>query len=287
MKRSFLSRLQSNGRLFVGSALILLLIIPLYQLLLLGPQGYSDALLGVHQAQRNPFLLWVTQHVGLFLGYRLLLALAFALLINLPFTLFRVIVAQELIEGQADEEDEDEEGEDEANGDDEKLPVAASETEAEDDLPPYSWRGKGFAVLAAWAGLSGVSIFVLGTLASTAYIALSSMGITTSSPTPSNFEGIVSSLTLLSNTIGGGFLAIGTLLFGAAIARRGLRLWPGIWVAFGYGALTCAALWSGSAVAVASAPENGQGVLTTPAILLFALWTLWLGIMLIRLKPES
>ena len=58
-------------------------------------------------------------------------------------------------------------------------------------------------------------------------------------------------------------------------------------LAFGYLALAVAALLSGSAVAVASFPTQGQAVLTSPAILLFALWLLWLGIMLVRLKPEA
>jgi len=51
-------------------------------------------------------------------------------------------------------------------------------------------------------------------------------------------------------------------------------------------ALALAALFSASAVEVASAPGSGQGLLSTPAILLFALWVLWFGVMLVRLKPE-
>jgi len=65
-----------------------------------------------------------------------------------------------------------------------------------------------------------------------------------------------------------------------------MKLWPGIWVAFGYTALAVATLLSVSAVAIVSAPIEGKAALTTPAILLFALWALWLGIMLVRLKPE-
>ncbi len=71
------------------------------------------------------------------------------------------------------------------------------------------------------------------------------------------------------------------------IARGGRNLWPGIWVAFGYGAIAVTALLSGSAVGVASAPGAGQAPLTTPAIFLLGLWTGWLGSMLLRLKPEA
>ncbi|MBV9229744.1 MAG: hypothetical protein JOZ18_10560, partial [Chloroflexi bacterium] len=59
------------------------------------------------------------------------------------------------------------------------------------------------------------------------------------------------------------------------------------WIAFGYAALAVAALLSGSAVAVATAPAAGQAALTAPAVLLFSLWVLWFGIMLVRLKPEA
>jgi hypothetical protein len=91
----------------------------------------------------------------------------------------------------------------------------------------------------------------------------------------------------MANTVGIGLLALAALFFGAMIARRGLHLWPGIWVAFGYTSLAVAALFSGSAIGVASAPATGQASLTTPAVLLFALWVLWFSIMLVRLKPEQ
>ena len=61
---------------------------------------------------------------------------------------------------------------------------------------------------------------------------------------------------------------------------------PNSWLFFGYVALAIAALMSGSAVQVAFAPAAGQAALSTPAILLFALWALWFGVMVVRLKPE-
>ena len=102
---------------------------------------------------------------------------------------------------------------------------------------------------------------------------------------PGSFTILYSIFSLISNTLGIGLLALSTLFFGALIARRGHNLWPTVWILFGYMALAVAALLSGSAVAVAGAPST-QAVLTTPAFLLFGLWVLWLGIMLVRLKPE-
>jgi hypothetical protein len=134
-----------------------------------------------------------------------------------------------------------------------------------------------------------IILYTFGTLASAVYLAVVSStfpGQTPSTSTAGNLSTIVSALSIISNTIGGGLLALSCLFFGAIIARRGLKLWPGIWVAFGYTALAVAALLSGSAVAVASTPTEGQAALTTPALLLFALWVLWFAIMLVRLKPE-
>lgn len=300
MKRSFLDRLKTNGLLAIVGAAVLLLGIPLYQLLLLFPQGYSEAFNTTGTNVSNSFLLWIGSHTWLFIGYRLLLALAFALLLTFPFTLFRIIVAQEILEApqideseEDDDEDEDEdqeteeENEQKAKDTDEAVtPTEETSTEETNGMPEFAWRGKGFAVIAAWSGMIGLLCVVVGTLFSMIYIAGSAAGFTAHTAVPENFIWLVSWLTILTNTIGGGLLALSALFFGAMIARRGLRLWPVAWLLFGYAALAVAALFSGSAVAVASAPGQGQASLTTPAILLFALWILWFGIMLVRLKPE-
>ncbi|HET8909966.1 MAG TPA: hypothetical protein VFN23_00780 [Ktedonobacteraceae bacterium] len=300
MKRSFLDRLKTNGLLAIAGAIVLLLGIPLYQLLLLAPQGYSEAFNATGTNISNSFLLWISGHTGLFIGYRLLLALAFALLLTFPFTLFRIIVAQEILEGsqlddteEEDDEDEDDEDEDEDEEltikDNPATPLASTEKKASEEangMPDFAWRGKGFAIIAAWSGLIGLGCIVVGTLFSMIYIAGSAAGFTAQTAVPANFIWLVSLLTILTNTVGGGLMALSTLFFGAMIARRGLRLWPRNWLFFGYAALAVAALYSGSAVAVASAPGQGQAALTTPAILLFALWILWFGLMLVRLKPE-
>ncbi len=273
MKRSFLAKLQANGRYYIGGALILLLGIPLYQLLILVPQGYSDALGAANRGQFAFYLFWISTHLGQFLGFRALLIIACLCLLSLPFTLFRIIVAQEILgqEEEAQEKDIDEEEEEDVEG-------------SQDDggMPPDAWRGKGFAILAAWSGLSGLVFYALGTFASTVFL-LFERSSSTCTSTCTTFIGIFA---ILTYTAGSGLLALANLFFGAIIARRGRNLWPGVWVAFGYTAIATAGLLSGSAVEVASSPTNTQPTLTSPAILLFALWVLWFGGMLVRLKPE-
>jgi hypothetical protein len=285
MKHSLLSQLQRNGIYYIIGALLLLLIIPAYQLLVLTPLGYENAL---HMAgpggHVETYLAWISDHMPYFIIHRLLLALAFAMVLTLPFSLFRIIVAQELVEQVEEQEKAEEEEQTEEEDDDIE--------EAEIDEPTNktltdAWRGKGFAVLAAWAGLFGLIIYILGTIADTLYMTTSSNGFSVKTPLPGGFTTFSSFFALTTNTVGIGLLALSTLLFGAVIARRGRSLWPGIWVIFGYVAIAVAALFSGSAVAIATAPTEGQAAFTSPAILLFSSWVLWLGIMLVRLKAEA
>jgi len=247
----------------------LLLGVPLYQQLVLVPLGYSSALASSNSGTFTPYLLWIRSHSVQFVIYRGLLGIAFLLLLTLPFTLFRIIVAQEILAQQERAEETTDE------------PVDTGQPEA-DGMPAYAWRGKGFAVVAAWSGLFGLITYILGTIASTLYFLV----VSNSSSSPSTLATPTGVLSLTTNTVGIGLLALATLFFGAIIARGGRKLWPDTWVAFGYLALAVAALLSGSAVAVASTPTQGQAALTSPAILLFALWVLWMGIMLVRLKPE-
>lgn len=283
MKRNLLSRLQRNGIYYIIGALLLLLIIPAYQLLVLTHLGYGNALRmagpGGHIAI---YLAWVSAHTPYLIIHHLLLALAFAMLLSLPFSLFRIIVAQELVDQQEqaaagqDEDEEDDEDEEEMEGE---------EAPADNELPD-AWRGKGFAIVAAWAGIFGLIIYILGTIADAIYLAIVSTGFTIREPLPGGFTAFSSFFAITTNTVGIGLLALSALFFGAIIARRGRNLWPGIWVVFAYTAIAVAALFSGSAVAIASAPTEGQAALTSPAVLLFALWVLWLGIMLVKLKAE-
>ncbi len=276
MKRTFLAKLHRNGLYCIIGSLILLLGVPLYQLLVLIPSGYGNALITQGQALR-----WINTHSLLFLGYRALLIIGFALIISLPFTLFRIIVAQEVL-GREEEVQEQDEEEEEKQGE-EKDQTDKSVT---DGMPSFAWRGRGYAVLAAWAGLLGLLLFAAGTLASTLYLLINAASINPQTSIPGNAAPLTSTFAIITFTAGGGLLAMSCLFFGAVIARSGLNLWPGIWVAFGYMALALAALFSASAVEVATAPGTGQGLLSTPAILFFALWVLWFGVMLVRLKPE-
>jgi hypothetical protein len=286
MKSTFLSRLQTSARYALIGALVLMIGVPLYQFLILAPSGYGNALTTVAQS-----LSWIHTHMLLFLGYRVLLIIGFVLILGLPFALFRIIVAQEILEQDDDEdEDEDDEAEQQQDAKDEKANETQDDSQqsedknstdaaasAQDDgMPDFAWRGRGFAVLAAWLGVGGLVFFPLATLASALYLLLSA-------PSSAPLTGLFAVLTF---TVGGGMLALSCLFFGAVITRRGRRLWPDAWIAFGYVPLAIALLLSGSAVEVALAPDAGQSVLSTPAILLFAVWTLWFGVMVVRLKPE-
>ena len=287
-KRTFLSKLHTNGVYYIISGCILLLGIPLYQLLVLIPQGYSNVLASASNENFTAYLVWIGNHTGQFIAYRALLIIAFVLLLSLPFTLFRIIVAQEILgREESNETEEAEEIHEESETENEDK-----EEQDPDGMPAFAWRGKGYAVIAAWAGFLGIILFVLGTLASTIYLYVVGMSFTASGSQhlvtncASTCTSLSSTFTIIANTVGSGLLALACLFFGAVIARSGRNLWPGIWVAFSYMALAIAAILSGSAVEIASAPTAGQSALTTPATLLFAIWVLWLGIMLVRLKPE-
>ncbi len=289
MKRSFLARLRSNGTAYLCGGLLLLAGIPAYQAFVLAPLGYNNALAVTSAGNSAAYLAWIGGHQLSFLLYRVLLLLAFVLLLSLPFSLFRVIIAQELM-GQEEREAEELADDDEADENDAEDETEESEDEVEeeetDGMPPYAWRGKGFAVIAAWSGIIGLICYIAGTLASTLYLSTISNGVASNATLSSGNILLISIFAILTNTVGIGLLAFSTLFFGAIIARSGSKLWPIAWVIFGYIALGVAALFSGSAVSVASAPASGQAPLTAPAILLFGAWVLWLGVMLVRLKPE-
>jgi hypothetical protein len=275
MKRSLLSRLRLSGWYYLPGALLLLLGVPLYQLLILNPVHYSTILSAQGSNHFALYLAWISSHTFDYIIYRILLIAAFALLLTLPFNLFRIIVAQEIVDQQerAQEEHNDQDEQDE------------TEQIGTDGMPAYAWRGKGFAVLAAWAGLFGLIAYILGAGSGTIYVMLVSKGFTANMSVPGSFTILYDIFAFISNVVGIGLLAVSTLFFGALIARRGRNLWPTVWLLFGYTALAITALLSGSAVATAGAPGE-QAALTTPAFLFFGLWVLWLGIMLVRLKPE-
>lgn len=276
MRHSLLRKLQRTARLGLIGSLFLLIVVPVLQLFVLGPQGYGAAL-----ATPLNSLRWIAGHSALFLLYRFALLVGFALLLGMPFALFRIIVAQEIV-GRAEIAAEEEHAGESKK--DEEEHKEQEEAESEDGMPAFAWRGKGFAVIAAWTGLLGLLCFAGGTLGSTIYLwssaSLSGTGV------PANFASITSLLAILTYTVGGGLLTLTLIFFGIVIARSGRKLWPDSWVAFGYGALAIGAIAGGSAVQVALAPLSGQASLNTPTILLFALWSLWFSIMVARLRPE-
>src|SRR5579884_4019104 len=143
MQQTFLSKLRANGVYYLVGSLLLLPGVPLYQVAILNPQGYSSALAATGGGHFATYLGWISLHTGSFLLYRLLLVIAFACLWSLPFTLFRINVAQEIL----GREDEDEENNEDAFDDEEAYDEEeAEEQEAESDaLPADAWRGKGFA----------------------------------------------------------------------------------------------------------------------------------------------
>jgi len=288
MKRSLLARLRTNGTLYLISALLLVLGVPFYQAFVLEPAGFSSTLnatgISTPQSVASAYLVWIHGHNGLFLGYRTLLILAFALILTLPFSLYRIIVAQEILGQQEDAADDATEEGAEASTQDDKEPVFVTTTDS--GMPAFAWRGKGFVVLAAWLGTTGLLLYVLGTLASTFYLTIASAQVTSVIEVSESVIALSGILTIITNTVGIGSLGLGILFCGAMISRTGTNLWPGSWVILGYTALLVGALLCISAIAVATATSGSQGLLNTVGTFLFALWTFWLGLMLTRLQPE-
>src|SRR5690348_10450692 len=111
MKRSLLVRLRSNGVSFLVAALLLLLAVPLYQSLILGPTGFSQAQSSTGAERYTAYLAWIGTHISQFLIDRSLLIIAFILLLSFPYALYRIIVAQEIMYQQELESSEDDEKE--------------------------------------------------------------------------------------------------------------------------------------------------------------------------------
>ncbi len=301
MKRSLLTRLRSNGASCLIGAMLILLALPFYQDIVLAPRGYGTVVAGLANGQMAAYLHWISTYPFQFVIYRLLLVVAFALLLGFPFSLFRIVIAQELMaqleraeeqlalrkaRKQAKEESEDETSDEANEKDKEDQEDEIAQPLDEDGLPTHPWRGKGFAVTGAWSGLIGLIIYIAGAIISTIYFFIVGHGFALHAPLPAYVNGISNFFTLMTNAVGIGLLALSLLCFGAIIARGGRNLWPVGWVLFGYGALVVAALFSGNAISVANSPVAGQTAFTTPAILLFALWMVWFGIMLVSLKQD-
>jgi len=274
MKRPLLARLRTNAVYYLVAALLLVVALPLYESLVLALQGYGNALHTLATGHFGAYLTWVGTHRVVFLIDRVLLASAFALLLTFPFSLFRIIVAQEIIEQQEQEAEQ-------------QRSDPPGESQESNGMPAYAWRGKGFTVIAAWIGLVGLLVHVVGTVIGAVYLFTISNGLAAGASVPGDFALWSTIFSLSTNTVGVGLIAPSALFFGAVIARRGRHLWPGIWVTFGYAALAVRALLGAGAVEIANMPLAGQAPLTSLAILLFALWVLWFSVMLVRLQPEK
>src|SRR5439155_12127962 len=129
-----------------------------YQVFVLNPNGLSDALNETRTGHFTAYLTWISQHSFQFIVYRVLLVLAFVLLFTLPFSLYRIIVAQEIMNQQERAEAEQEQTAD--TNESAVVPEGDQQLEQPetDRMPAYAWRGRGFVVLAAWAGISSLLI---------------------------------------------------------------------------------------------------------------------------------
>ena len=214
-KRPLLARLRINGVTYLIGALLLLVGVPLYQSLILNPTGYGAALNALGAGQSGAYLGWIATHNPQFVIYRVLLIIPFALLFSLPFALFRIIVAQELMRqidqreqrkleaAENEEEGEQDEGEE---GDDQET--QEDEESGADGLPAYAWRGKGFVIIAAWAGLAGLVLYVLGAAVELSYLLIASSIFSVSNTIATNFSLLSSIFSIIVNTVG---LPAGTL----------------------------------------------------------------------------
>src|ERR1700753_2554388 len=131
MKRGLLAKLRTNGSYYIISGLLLLVVVPAYQVFILGPTGFSTALDLTGTGRYTAYISWISAYSLSFLIYRALLICAFCLLLSLPFSLHRIIVAQELMaqQEQAAEAPEDKDEISDSENDEEYE----EEGESEDD----------------------------------------------------------------------------------------------------------------------------------------------------------
>ena len=96
-----------------------------------------------------------------------------------------------------------------------------------------------------------------------------------------NFSGLYGVEGLAQNTLGGALLALFLLCASLLFARSGKM--QGLLVYFG---LLVAALMAALALLFAVSAPDAQTQLTTPALASFAVWLIWLGILLTRRAPR-
>jgi hypothetical protein len=140
--------------------------------------------------------------------------------------------------------------------------------------------------LARWvliAGTAGITLFG-AMIALSTFTFINTANDYNQSATPAarsnllqNFQGFYGIEALAQNTLGGTLLALFLLCTSLLIARTGKL--PALLVYFG---LLAAALLAGLALLYAISPQSAQTQLTTPALASFAIWLIWLGIVLLQ-----
>ena len=237
------ARYKLQGLYSLLAGLILLVGVPLYQAIILGPAGYrapSDS--AFNHADYAPLLGWISDHGSAFTVFRILELLTFLLALRLPFALHR------------------------------------------------AFRSYG-QTLARWmlvGGLGGLVIFAAMLALSTISFINAAASYSALAPTSAAAKDVVSSFSglygveeLAQNTLGGALLAIFSLCASLLFARSGKL--QSLLVYFG---LLVAALLAGLALLFAVSPQDGQTQLATPALASFAVWLIWLGILLMRRAPR-
>jgi hypothetical protein len=142
------------------------------------------------------------------------------------------------------------------------------------------------STLARWvlsAGTTGATIFG-AMIALSTFTFINSASAYSQSATPAarsdalqSFQGFYGIEALAQNTLGGALLAAFLLCVSLLMARTGKL--PALFVYFG---LLAAALMAGLALLYAVSPLSAQTQLTTPALAAFAVWLIWLGILLLQ-----
>jgi hypothetical protein len=237
------ARLKLQGIYGLLAGLVLLVGVPIYQSIFLGPAGYrapSDA--AFSHADYGPLLSWIAGNSSAFIFFRILELLTFLLILRLPFALYR------------------------------------------------AFRSYG-RTLARWmlaGGLGGIILFGAMLVLSTISFINAAASYSQQAPSSgaardiaSGFSGLYGVEALGQNTLGGALLAIFLLCASLLIARSGKL--QSLLVYFG---LLVAALMAALALLFAVSPPDAQTQLTTPALAAFAVWLIWLGILLIRRAPR-
>lgn len=177
------AKLKLQGVYSLLAGLVLLVAVPLYQAIILGPAGYrapSDA--AFSHADYGPLLSWISNHSSAFVFFRILELLIFLLILRLPLALFRALRGY----GRT--------------------------------LARWMLAGGlgGLAIFAAMLALSTISF--VNAAASYSQAAPSSSA---ARDVASNFSGLYGVEALAQNTLGGALLAIFLLCASLLIARSG------------------------------------------------------------------